>query len=108
MKRTRGCRTIADACGADCVRDALEPVGHKGSVHDRNHRTEMADHRKDSFRRTATMHIAIAGAHRAEGRTEESADSIDWLLAEGQSSGGISYQGREQVAFSQRQPNRHA
>jgi hypothetical protein len=54
------------------------------------------------------MHIAIAGSHWAEGGTEISANGVEDGFAESEAARAVPDEGREEIAFSQRQPGGNA
>src|SRR5258708_1202215 len=62
----------------------------------------MADHWQQTFLWAASMHVAVAPAHRPECGTEVSADGIQNIFAKREAPGSIADQWRKDVSFAQR------
>src|ERR1051326_3935506 len=101
MARTRRSRSVADAGCPYGARNAFEPVGQQGTVYNRNHRAQMADHRHQPFPRPPPMHISVPGPHRAKGGAQISSDGIQQRLAERQPPRQITDERGKNVPFPQ-------
>src|SRR5437773_11523877 len=108
MKRPGRCASVADGGGADNTADVPEPTGEQHAVDHRDHRAEMADHGKESLPGTAAMDVAIASAHRSQGRSEIGANRVQDRFAESQPAGLVANKGSEDVSFAQRKADGHA
>src|SRR6266404_8201276 len=105
MKGAGGCAALADARRANGISIPLEPLRQQSSVHDRNHRAQVADHGHETFPGPASMDIAVPPPHGTERRTEISTHRIEDRLAEGQPASSIADERGKYVAFAQAQAN---
>src|SRR5206468_9698118 len=99
---------LTDACQADKVFFTSESFRHQCAHGDRNHRAEVADHRKFVVARVTSMNVAVASTHRPEARAQIRARHINERLAERRASRLVANQWREDVAFLQKQTACHA
>ena len=108
VKGAGGRGAVANAGRADRAGDSLEAMGHQGTVHDGNHRAQMADHHEQPFLGPAPVDVAVARAHRAQGRAQISPHRIQNRLTKSQPSGPVPNQRGEDVSLAQSQSNGHA
>jgi hypothetical protein len=94
---------LTDACQADKVFFTSESFCHQCAHGNRNHRAEVADHRKFVVARMTSMNVAVASAHRPEARAQICARHINERLAERRASRLVANQWRKDVAFLQKQ-----
>src|SRR6266404_3400281 len=108
MKGAGGRGALANAGDADSIGDPLKPMRQQCAVHDRNHRSQVADHGQKALPGSPTMDIAISPSHWTERRTQICANSIQNWFAESQAASSIANKRRKYVSFMQRQANRGA
>src|SRR5207249_7495734 len=70
MERASLHPALTDACQADKVFFTSESFRHQCAHGDRNHRAEVADHRKFVVARVTSMNVAVASTHRPEARAQ--------------------------------------
>ena len=99
VKSAGGSCAFAEARDTDDAGNSFHAACKQNSVHDGNHRAEMADHRQITFLRTTAVDIAIAPAHRAERRAEISADGVNDGFAKRKATSGVADERREHIGF---------
>src|SRR5947208_15912213 len=82
MERASLHPALTDACQADKVFFTSESFRHQCAHGDRNHRAEVADHRKFVVAWMTSMNVAVASTHRPEARAQIRARHINERLAE--------------------------
>ena len=101
MKRASGGRAVPKTYGSDGILNLLKSPSDQHAVDHRNHRSQMADHRQQTFSRPSAMNIAFAPAHRSQGRAHIGAHSIDNGFTKRQTPRSIADQGRKDISFEQ-------
>ena len=108
MKGARRSCTISEACRPDGIVYTFEAPRHQHAVHDRNHGTEVTEHRQETFLGPATVNIPIPATHGTERRTEAGPNAIKDAFPKGETAGEIPDQGRKHIPLSKRYPYRSA
>src|SRR5437667_11509596 len=101
MERASLHPALTDACQADKVFFTSESFRHQCAHGDRNHRAEVADHRKFVVAWMTSMNVPVASTHRPEARAQIRPRHINERLAEGRAPRLVPNPWRERLAYLQ-------
>jgi hypothetical protein len=107
MKSAGRCGAVTETTGPHTAMQTFQSAGEKDPIDHGSHGAKMTDHRQQTFTGPATMHIAIAPAHGAQGRAERCADNVQNRFSKGEAACKVADERGKNISRPEREPEGH-